>query len=328
MMTSVSIDLTRLQQKFGPRLQTGVPLARYTSARVGGPAEVLLKAESANDLAQLVTGLWELKQPFLMLGGGSNVLVADSGVRGVVVLNRARHVRFSDQATPPTVWAESGANFGLLARQVAARGLSGLEWAAGIPGTLGGAVVGNAGAFGADLSGNLVVAEILHHIPQMEARDQSTARREVWTKDHFGYGYRSSVLKRGAGTEIVLSARLALEHSTPQAVQARMDEHTVVRHRTQPPGASTGSVFKNPPGNYAGRLIDAAGLKGTQIGGVQISPLHGNFFINLGYGSAADFYQLIELAQRAVAEKSGINLELEIQLVGEWPARLVAVEKG
>ena len=175
-MTPVSAVLAMMRQKFGERLQTEVELARYTSARVGGPAEVLLVAKSANELAEMVTALWELELPFLILGGGSNVLVSDAGVRGVVVLNRARHVRFSDHDTPPTVWAESGANFGLLARQAAARGLSGLEWAAGIPGTLGGAVVGNAGAFGADLSANLVVAEILHHIPAMEAQEQSAVQ--------------------------------------------------------------------------------------------------------------------------------------------------------
>ncbi len=221
--------------------------------------------------------------------------------------------------TAHSVWQSSGANFGLLARQAATRGLSGLEWAAGIPGTLGGAVVGNAGAFGADLSANLVVAEILHHIPSMEAMGQSPVRREQWAKDRFEYTYRSSVLKKGTVTAIVLSARLQLERSTAQVVQARMDEHTVIRHRTQPPGASTGSMFKNPPGNYAGRLIDAAGLKGTQIGGAQISPLHGNFFINLGKASASELYQLVELAQRTVAEKFGIDMELEIQLVGDWP---------
>jgi UDP-N-acetylmuramate dehydrogenase len=320
-MTPDSVLLTTMQQKFSERLQTEVELARYTSARVGGPAEILLVAQSANELAEMVTTLWKLELPFLMLGGGSNVLVSDAGVRGVVVLNRARRVRFSDHATPPTVWAESGANFGLLARQAAARGFSGLEWAAGIPGTLGGAVVGNAGAFGADLSANLLVAEILHHIPSMEAMDQSLARREQWAKDRFEYAYRSSVLKKGAETAVVLSARLQLERSTAPVVQARIDEHTVVRHRTQPPGASTGSMFKNPPGNYAGRLIDAAGLKGTQIGRAQISPLHGNFFINLGKASASDIHQLVVLAQRTVAEKFGIDLELEIQLVGEWPVR-------
>ena len=314
----MTLVLLILQQKFGSLLQTEVSLARYTSARIGGPAQVMLKAETANELANTVSVLWELGQPFLIIGGGSNILVADGGVRGVVVLNRARHVRFAEHTSPPTVWAESGANFGLLARQAAARGFSGLEWAAGIPGTLGGAVVGNAGAFGADLSANLVMAEILHHKQQMKAGELPSVQRKKWSKENFEYGYRTSVLKQHPGAAIVLSAKLQLERSTPQAVQARIDEHTVVRHRTQPPGASTGSMFKNPPGNHAGRLIDAAGLKGTQVGGAQISPLHGNFFINQGRASASDFYQLIRLAQTTVAEKFGIALELEIQLVGDW----------
>ena len=314
----MTLDLVFLQQKFGSRLQTEVSLARYTSARIGGPAQVMLKAETANELANTVSVLWELGQPFLIIGGGSNILVADGGVRGVVVLNRARHVRFAEHTSPPTVWAESGVNFGLLARQAATRGFSGLEWAAGIPGTLGGAVVGNAGAFGADLSANLVMAEILHHKQQMKAGELPSVQREKWSKENFEYGYRTSVLKQHPGAAIVLSAKLQLERSTPQAVQARIDEHTVVRHRAQPPGASTGSMFKNPPGNHAGRLIDAAGLKGTRVGGAQISPLHGNFFINQGRASASDFYQLIRLAQTTVAEKFGIALELEIQLVGDW----------
>lgn len=317
-MGPITTNLSRLQQKFGSRLQVGVPLARYTSARIGGPAEALLKAENADELADIVITLWKLAQPFLILGGGSNVLVSDSGVQGVVVLNRARQIRFKGHAETPTVWAESGANFGLLARQAAVRGLSGLEWAAGIPGTLGGAVVGNAGAFGSDLSTNLIVAEILHHNPQTEAKDQFQVKREEWPVECFEYGYRTSVLKQNPGTTIVLSAKLKLEKSTPQAVQARIDEHTIVRHRTQPPGASTGSMFKNPPGDHAGRLIDAAGLKGTQIGEAQISPLHGNFFINLGKASASDFHNLVQLAKDTVAEKFGIVLELEIQLVGEW----------
>ena len=318
MITPGSAILATLRQKFGERLQTEVELSRYTAARVGGPAEMLLEAKSARELRAMVTVLWELGQPFLTLGGGSNVLVADAGVRGVVLLNRARRVRFSDHGSCPSVWAESGANFGLLARQAAARGLSGLEWAAGIPGTLGGAVVGNAGAFGAELATNLVVAEILHRMPVMEAMDQPIVRREKWTAERFAYSYRSSVLKTGADMAVVLSAKLALERSTVEAVQARMDAHTTIRHRTQPPGASTGSMFKNPPGDYAGRLIDAAGLKGTQIGGVQISPLHGNFFINVERASASDYYRLVRLAQDTVHEKFGVDLELEIQLVGDW----------
>ena len=149
-------DLMILQAAFGERLQFSVPMARYTSARVGGPADALLVANTANDLAGILQVLWQLGVPYWVVGGGSNILVSDAGLRGVVVINKARQLRFNLASTPPTVWAESGTNFGALARQAATRGLSGLEWAAGIPGTLGGAVVGNAGAFGGDLSGNRI----------------------------------------------------------------------------------------------------------------------------------------------------------------------------
>lgn len=320
--------LARIRQKFGERLQTGVELARYTSARVGGPAEALVVANSVSDLQAIVTALWELELPFILLGGGSNVLVSDQGLRTLVVLNRSREVQFRDQENPPTVWAESGANFGALARQAATRGLSGLEWAAGIPGSLGGAVQGNAGAFGGDMAGNLLVAEILHHTPVMEANEHSWVQRESWSVDRFEYAYRSSVLKRHPGAAVVLAATLRLSHSTPAAVQAQIDEFTAIRHRTQPPGASMGSMFKNPPGDYAGRLIEAAGLKGAQVGGAQISPLHANFFINQGHACANDIYQLIEMARTAVEKQVGIRLELEIQLLGDWPVNSAPLGSG
>jgi UDP-N-acetylmuramate dehydrogenase len=225
------------------------------------------------------------------------------------------------------VWAESGVNFGVLARLAAQRGLGGLEWAAGIPGTLGGAVVGNAGAHGGDVAGNLLVAEILHQEP---AGGPRPAVRQEWPQERLGFVYRGSVLKSGhqgpsgaqRPADIVLAARLRLERSTPEAVQAKLDEFVAYRRRTQPPGASMGSMFKNPPGDYAGRLIDAAGLKGAQVGSVQISPVHGNFFINLGaaeaQASASDIYRLLDLARRSVADRFGVWLEPEIELVGDW----------
>lgn len=318
MMAPASASIDRLRQRFGERLQTAVRLARYTSARVGGPAEMLLVASSANDLAEMVSALWQMELPYLILGGGSNVLVSDAGVRGVVVLNRARQVRFRETGATPTVWAESGVNFGLLARQAALRGLSGLEWAAGIPGTLGGAVIGNAGAHGDEMAGNLVLAEILHHTGQKDGQRNFVIQREEWTKEEFEYAYRTSRLKANPGMAVVLAAKLYLVRSTREAVQRRVDELTEIRHRKQPPGASTGSMFKNPPGDHAGRLIEAAGLKGIQVGGVQISPLHANFFMNTGKGCARDFYRLICTAQQAVKQQFGIDLELEIQLIGDW----------
>ena len=317
-----TLDLHLLRQTFGIRLQEQAPLARHTAARLGGAADALLEVENVQELADAVLMAWEHNWPYLILGGGSNVLVSDAGVRGLVILNRARQVRFSHQAEePPTVWAESGANFGLLARQAAQLGLAGLEWAVGIPGTLGGAVVGNAGAHGGDMAGNLLLAEILHH---RNTTQPGEPQRQEWPVQKLEYAYRSSILKRQPDpkpygrTAVVLAALLRLEGSTPEQVQARMDEFVAHRKRTQPPGASLGSMFKNPPGDYAGRLIEAAGLKGARVGDAQISPVHANFFINLGNASASDIRALIGLAQETVMRKFSLALELEIELVGDW----------
>jgi UDP-N-acetylmuramate dehydrogenase len=306
-------QIADLRLRFGDRLQAGVPLARFTAARLGGPADYFLEVRTAGELAQAAGLLWEWGLPFHVLGGGSNVLISDSGVRGMVLLNRANSYRFDGQAEPPTVWAESGANLGLVARHAAQHGLAGLEWAAGIPGTVGGAVVGNAGAHGGDMAGSLQMAEILHHNTQ-----EAPARREKWPVEHLDYAYRNSVLKRSPGDVIVLSAVLNLEKSSPEVVKSRIDQFVAYRRRTQPPGASMGSMFKNPPGDYAGRLIEAVGLKGARRGDAQISPLHANFFINQGNAKSADVYDLIRLAQQAVLERASVNLELEIELLGEW----------
>ena len=142
--------------------------------------------------------------------------------------------------------------------------------------------------------------------------------RVLWEAQDLAYAYRSSRLKREPGDDIVLSARLRLERSDPARVMARMDEFNAIRRQTQPPGASMGSMFKNPPGDFAGRLIEAAGLKGARIGDAQISTLHGNFFINLGRASARDVVDLIQMAQTTVKEKFGIQLELEIELLGNF----------
>lgn len=316
-----SSGLQSLREAFPGRLQENAPLARYTSSRLGGPADALLEVNSSEELIEACRRLWSLQAPFIIMGGGSNVLVGDAGVRGVVLINRAREARFDLDSTPAKVWAASGANLGLIARQAAAHGLTGLEWAVGIPGSIGGAVVGNAGAHGGDMAGNLLVAEILHRIHG----------KEDWTVDRLEYQYRSSILKRQAPQmadgvarsrrtpeAIVLAAVLRLERGDPAQIQARMEAFSAQRHRTQPPGASMGSMFKNPPGDYAGRLIEAAGLKGFRIGDAQISELHANFFINRGQATASDVYRLIQMAQRAVFEKFGVRLELEIELVGDW----------
>jgi UDP-N-acetylmuramate dehydrogenase len=316
MVLEVSVmDMQALVNALGDRLELDVPLKRFTAARLGGPADALVIADSVSELIEVVQLAWRYDYPYIILGGGSNVLVSDAGVRGLVIVNRARGLRFDLSGEHPVVWAESGANFGALARQAASRGLGGLAWAAGIPGTLGGAVVNNAGAHGSDMAGQLVLAEILH---RTESGRELNSTHSKWPVNDMMYSYRSSRLKREPGSAVVLSAVLKLEHSSPQAEKARMEELGAFRRRTQPPGASMGSMFKNPPSDYAGRLIEAAGLKGKSVGDAQISNLHANFFINRGAASAADVYALIELAHQAVAEQFDINMELEIELVGEW----------
>jgi UDP-N-acetylmuramate dehydrogenase len=301
-----TLPLPALRAAFGERLQENVSLAPYTSARIGGPADALITATSADELADTVSRLWELDLPYLILGGGSNVLVSDRGMHGVVVLNRAKAVSF-DKGDKPKVRAEAGVVIANLARRAASHGLAGLEWAAAVPGTVGGAVYGNAGAFGGDMSGNLIQAELL-----------TENGRESWPVEKFGYGYRTSILKRKSLKVVVLWAELRLEHSTKESVSVKISEFSERRKATQPPGASMGSMFKNPPNDFAGRLIEAAGLKGTRIGTVEISPVHANFFINHGQTKAEDVRALVSLAQKTVAEKFGVDLELEIELVGEW----------
>lgn len=305
----MSAWLTELRAAFGERLQENVRLAPYTSARIGGPADALIIVKSAEELAEAVARLWEMDAPYVILGGGSNVLVSDRGVRGVVILNRAKEIRF-ERGDPPTVWAEAGATFSNLANRAAELGLAGLEWAATVPGTVGGAVYGNAGAFGGDMAGSLIEAELL-----------TRNGREHWPVEKMEYGYRTSILKRSARKFIVLSAHMRLHHSTKEAVRFKMAEFVSQRKSTQPPGASMGSMFKNPPGDFAGRLIEAAGLKGTRIGNAEISAVHGNFFINHGDTKASDVFKLIQLTQNTVEEKFGVRLELEVELIGDWEER-------
>ena len=305
-MVVATRPIDALYAKLGDQVKENVILAPYTSARIGGPADILLVADSSSDLTRIVKLLWKHEMPFTLLGGGSNVLVSDKGIRGVVILNRAKGVTFhtGDQ---PSVTAESGVVFSNLANRCASKGLAGLEWAATVPGTIGGAVYGNAGAFGGDMAGNLISAELL-----------TENGKETLTVDQFGYGYRTSVLKRGELKAIVLSAELSLKNSTKDDVTVKIQQFSAHRKATQPPGASMGSMFKNPPGDYAGRLIESAGLKGTRIGNAEISPLHGNFFINHENTKASDIRALIELVQKTVKEKQDVELELEVELNGDW----------
>jgi UDP-N-acetylmuramate dehydrogenase len=300
--------LSTLRELFGDRLQENAPLAGYTSACIGGPADALVFVHSADELVTAAGRLWEMDMPFIILGGGSNVLVGDKGVRGVVIVNRARLVRFDTQAEPPSVWAESGTTLNDIAHRAARLGLSGMEWAATVPGSLGGAVYGNAGAFDGDMAGNLASVGILHR----------KRGGEVWPVEKMAYTYRSSLLKRERQPVIILAATLELGRGDPRTIQAKMAQLSARRRSTQPPGASMGSMFKNPPGDFAGRLIETAGLKGKRIGNAEISPIHADFFVNHGQTSAKDVRALIDLARNAVEARFGVRLELEIELIGEW----------
>jgi len=296
-----------LRKAFGASLQENASLADYSTAHAGGPAEALLVANSSADLEEMANRLWKMEIPFKVLGFGSNVLISDSGLRGVTLINRARSIVIDPKSEMPSVWAESGALIGTIARQAGLNGLGSFEWAATVPGTLGGAVYGNAGAFGGDMSSSLILAEILH-----------PTGRELWPVERIQYQYRSSVLKRQSIPAVILAARIRLNHSDRQMVQEKMESFSTRRRSTQPPGASMGSMFKNPPGDFAGRLIEASGLKGKRIGDAEISPLHANFFINHGRASAADIGHLIFTARETVAEKFGVQLELEVELLGDW----------
>ncbi len=307
-----------LAAELGPEaVSRDVPLARFTTLRAGGPADLLVVVETAEELRRATMLACEHGMSFRVLGAGSNVLVSDAGIRGLVVINRARGITFpppggdaSDGST--SVRAESGASISTVARQCVLRGLAGLEWAATIPGTVGGAVVGNAGAWGGDVASALIAASVL----------ECGKTVVEWPVERFEYNYRSSILKQqampGLLPAVVLEARFALQRGDRGALEAQVADMAARRKASQPPGATCGSVFRNPPGDYAGRLIEAAGLKGVHRGNAEISPVHANFVVNHGGAAAADIRALIELARQRVRAEAGIALELEIQLIGDW----------
>lgn len=295
-----------LEKKFGNRLQQQVALQTYSTARVGGVAAWFVTVRNANELADAVQICWDHEQKFFLLGAGSNVLFSDEGYDGLVILNHAKKIEMKISGEHPALWVESGASLGLVARKAALAGLSGMEWAATIPGTIGGAIYGNAGAHGSDMNSNLLLAEILQH----------EKGKSIWKKDDFQFSYRSSVLKRQQENGIVLSATLKCQYDDPQKIKERMNAFNEHRRRTQPPGASMGSMFKNPTGDYAGRLIEAADLKGYTIGGVKVSEVHANFFVNSDQAKARDIYDLVAHVQKTVKKEFNVELELEVEMIG------------
>jgi UDP-N-acetylmuramate dehydrogenase len=284
-----------------------MPLAPYTSMRIGGPADLLVICSTAWEIVETVRLAAHHDVPWHVLGGGCNVLVADAGVRGLVIINRAEGTRMADDGA---VWAETGAQLAVLSRETVARGLAGLEWAAGLPGTVGGAVVGNAGAFGGDVASVLQSAQVLD-------RDGVTRERPG---EWFDFTYRGSRIKFLPRDErpVVLSATFQLAPGDRQLLQARSAEILRWRRTRHPSAATMGSTFKNAPDAHAGRLIEGAGLKGYRIGGVEVSEQHANFLINTGDATAADVLAMIRHVQAQVKDRLGVDLEPEVELLGDW----------
>ncbi len=301
-------SMAKLREVFGEALQLDAVMANYTTARVGGTVPALIAINTLDELVQAARSLWSLDVPFTLLGSGSNILVSDHGLDRVILLNRASKLEIDSDLESPSVLAESGAILGTVARQTARKGLSGMEWAAPIPGTVGGAIYGNAGAHGSDVASSLKVAKILH----------AEKGVEEWPVARLAYQYRSSILKREKMPVVILSAVFNLAPTSREEAKSKISDFQAHRKGTQPPGASMGSMFKNPPNDYAGRLIEAAGLKGKRIGQAMISPVHANFIVNLEDAKAQDIYRLLILAQETVKDQFGVELEPEIELIGEF----------
>ncbi len=302
------IPMNELRNAFGTSLQENISMANYTTARVGGKVPALISIHTLEDLAAAAQTLWDLSVNFLVLGSGSNILVSDSGLDYVILHNRAHNMKIDSKSDLPSIYAESGTILGTVARQSALRGVSGMEWTASIPGTVGGAVYGNAGAHGSNIQSNLKMAKILHE--KQGIKD--------WPVEKLAYEYRSSILKREKMPVVILSAVFNVVKSSRDEAWEKINAFQAHRKETQPPGASMGSMFKNPPGDFAGRLIEAAGLKGKRIGRAMISPIHANFIINLDGAAAQDIWKLMKIAQDTVKEKFGVVLEPEIEPIGEF----------
>ncbi|MFZ5752980.1 MAG: UDP-N-acetylmuramate dehydrogenase [Bacillota bacterium] len=278
------------------------PLSKHTTWRVGGPAEIMCLPESPEDCAVILRISSTYQIPVTLLGSGSNVLVSDRGLKGVVIKTKKLKTIVWDGMR---VTAGAGVSLPFLSQEAYKKSLAGLEFAAGIPGTLGGAVIMNAGAHGSSLS------QVVSRVTTLTEE----GRFKIYAKDALKFNYRSSILKNKK--ELVVEVNLTLQPGDPGQMKNSMEKYLREREAKQPlhlPNA--GSVFKNPPGDSAGRLIEAAGAKGWRVGDAQISEKHANFIVNLGKAKAADIIQLIEEVQRTVQEKFSITLETEVIFLG------------
>ncbi len=285
-------------------VRAGEPMARRTTFLIGGPADFLLIAHSASDIAQAMKAAVRAGETALVIGNGSNLLVRDGGIRGLVIAVGEGMREISVRGN--TIVAQAGASMRKTALAARDAGLSGLECLAGIPGNVGGALAMNAGAYGGEIA------------QAVESVDAVTRMGECISlaRDDLAFGYRSCALSQSGMAAV--EARFALTPDDPKAIGRRMEDFTARRTASQPLNLpSAGSVFKRPEGAYAAKLIDDAGLKGLSVGGAQVSQKHAGFIVNTGGATAADVLALIELVREAVHARFGIWLETEIRVLGE-----------
>ena len=280
------------------------PLAKYTTWKIGGPADCLVVPENKEQLAELVALLHAHRIPWTQLGRGSNMLVSDKGIRGAVIKLGQGFEEFRFEGE--TVTAGGGLSLVKLSVMAGTHGLSGLEFAGGIPGSVGGAVYMNAGAHGSDVSRIFMSADIV----------LDTGELVTYAAKDMAFDYRHSILHERKG--IVTEAVFELQYGDRKEISARMASYKDRRRRTQPlQSATAGSVFRNPPGDHAARLIEEAGLKGLRIGGAEISLQHANFIENTGQATAEDVLALIEHIKETIAKKNGIHMVPEVYVLGE-----------
>jgi UDP-N-acetylmuramate dehydrogenase len=289
-----------------PGVSEDEPLASKTSFGIGGPADFFVELGRPQAIEELITGCASRGIPYLLLGAGTNLLIADAGVEGLVI----RVVNREHQIEGRQVRAAAGLKMMRLARIVADAGLRGFEFAIGVPGTVGGAVYQNAGCWGKEL--REVLVEVEGFIPE--------AGLKTWKPADLRFGYRTSALREGAlKGGLVIEATIQLERGDGEEAKALMARLTRERGETQPiKTKNCGSVFKNPPGDSAGRLVQAAGLKGAREGNALVSTMHGNFIVNEGGATAADVKRLIERVQVEVRRRFNIELETEVEMVGRF----------
>jgi UDP-N-acetylmuramate dehydrogenase len=295
--------LDALAVERGIELRADAPLAPLTTLRVGGTADRMAAPETLDDLVAVLRLAREAGVTAFLLGKGSDIVVADAGIRGLVVRVRA------DAATiaGTTLSAEAGASMTALAKRCAGAGLAGFDWAISIPGTVGGAVWANAGAHD---------GEMAHVVRDVEVLDADGELRRLGRAE-CAFAYRESRFKHG--DEVILAASIGLERGDPEAIRALVDGHQARRRATQPlADQNAGSVFRNPPGDHAGRLIEAAGLKGHRLGSARVSELHANFIVTDRGGLAADVRALGDHVRTTVAERFDVELRYEIEFVGDW----------